>query len=81
MPGAGTTLGLIASALSVPVVAFFEESMEQSGQSQGTLMEGGKKPGYKKELSNLLKGLPDQVIEHYLTLMKLEKELLQRDKN
>ena len=68
----------IASALSISVGELFK--IEDSG-----LDNREKKPPrsiknsvYKKDLSLLLKGLPDHIIEHYLSLLRLEKELLKR---
>ncbi|MBI5181395.1 MAG: hypothetical protein HZA06_00615, partial [Nitrospirae bacterium] len=34
-----------------------------------------KKKDYEKEFLRLLKGLPEHVVEHYLTLLRLESEL------
>ncbi|MDO8723384.1 MAG: helix-turn-helix transcriptional regulator [Syntrophales bacterium] len=76
------TLELISEALSVPVIFFFSENREsRTGSDQSDVVAAKEtKKEYRKELNNLLQGLPEHVIEHYITLMNLEKELLQRER-
>lgn len=78
------TLELIAQALSVPIITFFEENAESINTSdQKTLVAENqrKRLEYKKEVNSLLKGMPECIIEHYIILMKLEKKLLERRDN
>ena len=74
------TLELIAESLSVPVIEFFKEDDERRNTSkiEDVEIRQAKKKAYKREFSLLLKGLPDHILEHYMTLLKLEKELLRR---
>ena len=75
------TLEVIAEALTMPVMVLFEDDKKKQGAiglMPDALGKREKRSGYKKALNTLLKGLPDHVIEHYVTLMKLEKELLQK---
>lgn len=73
------TLELIAEALSVPVIEFFKEYDERRNTPKIVdVKTEGKGEAYKKEIAFLLKGLPDHIAEHYLTLLKLEKKLLKR---
>ncbi|HXX79920.1 MAG TPA: helix-turn-helix transcriptional regulator [Thermodesulfovibrionales bacterium] len=70
------SLELIAGALSVPVIELFrgEETQHATRVSEKTGRYEGKRSS-RKELLSLLKELPDHVVEHYLTLLKLEKEM------
>jgi len=68
----------IASALSISVGEFFKVEDSNLADSKKNPLRSIKKSVYKKELSLLLKGLPDHIIEHYLSLLRLEKELLKR---
>ncbi len=74
------SLEMIAEALSTPMINFFrEEGTKEAGQKNQERDLADKKP-YKKELLSLLNGMPDHIIEHYVTLVKLEKQLLKGNK-
>jgi transcriptional regulator with XRE-family HTH domain len=65
----------IARALSMSVVDFFHvDDADLLGRKKNR-PQSIKKSSYRKELSMLLKGLPDYIIEHYLTLLKIEKDI------
>lgn len=72
------SLELIADSLSQPVIEFFTDVLE--GPKRSKVSEKPKEyqspKSYKKELLAVLNSLPDPVIEHYLTLMKMEREML-----
>jgi len=70
------SLEVIAEALSIPVIELFRDEAETD---RGRPIHKFKKSAYKKELSELLKGLPDHIIDHYITLIKLEKEILKSE--
>ncbi|MEP9412444.1 MAG: helix-turn-helix transcriptional regulator [Candidatus Brocadia sp.] len=74
------SLELIAGALSKPVLEFFRDENEEvlliSEKESGYL----KKKSYKKEFIQILNDLPEHIIEHYLTLLKLEREILMKNK-
>ncbi|MEI6608764.1 MAG: helix-turn-helix transcriptional regulator [Deltaproteobacteria bacterium] len=74
------TLELIADSLSVPIIEFFKEENEKRTAAKVDDLEiyVAKKKTYKKDFPFLLKGLPDHIIEHYISLLRLEKELLER---
>jgi len=69
------SLEQIATALTAPLKAFFED------ESKGTVVTGEppatyqKKRVNKKEFFALLNDLPEQIADHYFTILKLEKEL------
>lgn len=68
----------IAKALSISVIEFFKiEDFNLNGRKNNPTRSINKSD-YKKELSSLLKGLPDHIIEHYISLLRLEKELLKK---
>lgn len=73
------SLELIAIALSVPVIEFF---MEGEGEQASTSAENigiyQKKRSYKKEFIPILNDLPESIVCHYLTLLKLEQELMRK---
>lgn len=70
------TLELIAEALSTPITELFSE-----GEASKIPVITKKTESYKKkrpdkrEFLHLLKTLPDHIAEHYLILLRLEKEL------
>jgi len=74
------TLELIAESLSIPVIEFFKEDNEKrtTTKAENVEIQKTKKKAYKKDFSHLLNGLPNHIIEHYMSLLKLEKELLKR---
>ena len=73
------SLEVIAEALSTPMINFFkEDDAAKHGQKQQETDRADKRQ-YKKELVALLNGMPDHIIEHYITLLKLEKQILKGD--
>lgn len=73
------SLGLIANALSIPIIEFFREDEEIPvvSEKESSYL---KKRSYKKEFIQILNDLPEHIVEHYLTLLKLEKEVLLKNK-
>lgn len=73
------SLGLIANALSIPIIEFFREDEEIPlvSEKESSYL---KKRSYKKEFIQILNDLPEHVVEHYLTLLKLEKEVQMKNK-
>ena len=74
------TLELIAESLSVSVIELFKEDDKKltTGKTENVEIQNTKKKTYKKNFPNLLNGLPDHIMEHYISLLRLEKELLKR---
>lgn len=73
------SLELIAKSLSVPVVELFKrEGKEQPLKVAEKGVEYKDKRSCKKEFAVLLKDLPEWIIDHYITLMKLERELINK---
>ena len=71
------TLELIAAALSTPLVELFTEE-DNSFSSAKKADKTRKKRPNKREFLALLDKLPDHIAEHYLTLLKMEYEILKR---
>ena len=73
------SLGLIANALSIPIIEFFREDEEIPlvSEKESSYL---KKRSYKKEFIQILNDLPEHIVEHYLTLLKLEKEVQMKNK-
>ena len=73
------SLGLIANALSIPIIEFFreDEDIPLVSEKESSYL---KKRSYKKEFIQILNNLPEHIVEHYLTLLKLEKEVLMKNK-
>jgi transcriptional regulator with XRE-family HTH domain len=70
------SLEMIAEALSTPMIRFFlEEDVKPDNQKKQKRDRFDKKL-YKKELLSLLNSMPDHIIEHYVTLLKLEKQMI-----
>ena len=70
------SLEMIAESLSTPVISFFQGEdvkPENPKKRKGDIAD---KKHYKKELLSLLSSMPDHIIEHYITLIKLEKQVL-----
>jgi transcriptional regulator with XRE-family HTH domain len=74
------SLGLIANALSIPIIEFFREEVEEVPLVSEKESSYLKKRSYKKEFIQILNDLPEHIVEHYLTLLKLEKEVLMKNK-
>ena len=70
------SLDLIAKALSVPVAELFKDEALQTITAGEKVARFEKKRPDKKEFLALLKELPEHIVEHYLTLLKLERDLL-----
>jgi len=70
------SLELIAEALSVPVMEFFRDEARQTVVAGEKIARYEKKRPDKKAFLALLKELPDDTVEHYLTLLKLENAIL-----
>lgn len=70
------SLEKIRESLSVPITEMFKgEDTYQAPAAKETTFIYGKKTVDKKEVLALLKELPAHITEHYLTLMRMEKEL------
>ena len=74
------SLEMIASGLSVPLERLFKGSSKVSMTGVPTHRSTAKRRPDKKEFLALLNSLPDQVVEHYLALLKLEKKIWERRK-
>jgi len=75
------SLELIAVALSVPLIEFFKEGeIEQASAVAEDVGIYQKKRSYKKEFMPILNDLPEYIVGHYLTLLKLELELMRKKK-
>ncbi len=72
------SLELIAGALSIPMMELFREEHKNATAATKKNEKSRKKLPDKKEFLALLKKLPDHVVEHYLTLLKLESEIWKR---
>ena len=71
------SLELIATALSVTIIDLFKEKGTAQVVSIAEKPEiYQKKWSYEKEFQSLLNDLPESIANHYLTLLKLELELL-----
>ncbi len=70
------SLEMIAEALSTPVIDFFKEADANQAGTGDRRKDHAEKRNYKKELVALLNGMPDHIIGHYVTLVKLEKQIL-----
>ena len=70
------SLEIIADALSLPVIDLFREE-ETPTVDEKTERYRGKRPD-RKEFLALLKELPEHIVNHYLTLLRLEKEILKK---
>lgn len=72
------TLELIANALSIPLIEFFKEEDKHSIPVAKKIENSREKPPDKKEFLSLLNKLPDHIVKHYLTLLKMESEIWKR---
>ena len=71
------SLELIANALSRPVKEFFnEDGIEKMGRVAEISPKHFRRKSFRKEFMAVLNDLPEAVVEHYLTLLRLEKDLL-----
>lgn len=74
------SLELISKALSKPILEFFREEDEEIPLVSEKGIDYLKKRSYKKEFIQVLSDLPNPIVEHYLTLLKLEREVLMKSK-
>lgn len=74
------SLELIANALSIPIIEFFREEDGEIPLISENESIYQKKRSYKKEFIRILNDLPEHIVAHYLTLLKLEKELQTKNK-
>lgn len=74
------SLGLIANALSIQIIEFFREEVEEIPLVSEKESSYLKKRSHKKEFIQVLNDLPEHIVEHYLTLLKLEREVLMKKK-
>ncbi|GAN33523.1 helix-turn-helix transcriptional regulator [Candidatus Brocadia sp. AMX2] len=74
------SLELIANALSMPIIEFFRDENEEIPVVSEKEVSYRKKGPYKKDFIQILNDLPEYIVEHYLTLLKLEKELQTKNK-
>jgi len=75
------SLEMIAEALSTPVITFFKEEGAKAAGKKIQEKDRDDKKNYKKELLALLNGMPDHIVEHYVTLVKLEKQILKGNRS
>lgn len=76
------SLEQIAEALNIPIIDFFKREFKKEEEKPLGIREEATKYKYKKkkslskkEILALLNELPPPLREHYLTLLKLEKDL------
>ncbi|HUN55215.1 MAG TPA: helix-turn-helix transcriptional regulator [Smithella sp.] len=74
------SLEMIAEALSTPVINFFQEEDVKPENPKKRKRDIDDKKYTKKELLSLLNSMPDHIIEHYVTLLKLEKQIIKKDR-
>ncbi len=72
------SLEMIAESLSTSIINFFKEDLNAKSQKKQEQDRADKKY-YKRELLSLLNSMPDHIIEHYITLIKLEKQVLKEN--
>lgn len=70
------SLEVIAAALSTPIIDFFKEENVNDKVKKDHRKDRAVKKNYKKEILSLLNGMPDHIVKHYITLIKLEKQIL-----
>lgn len=75
------SLEMIADALSTPMIRLFHEADVKPENPKKRKKDIADKKHYKKELFSLLNSMPDHIIEHYVTLLKLEKQILKRNQS
>ena len=74
------SLEMIAESLSTHIINFFKEDVTPKSQKKQEQDRANKKYN-KKELLSLLNSMPDHIIEHYITLIKLEKQILKENQD
>jgi len=74
------TLELIAGALCVTALDLLAiNRTEEKSIPKNELTDPEKRKRFIKDLSNLLRDMPINTLEHYVKLIKLEKELERRE--
>jgi hypothetical protein len=63
------------------MVSFFREEDVKPENPKKRKKDITDKKHYKKELLSLLNSMPDNIIEHYVTLLKLEKQILKGNRS
>lgn len=75
------SLELVSKALSIPIMEFFSEKETfPAPLVKEELAEYGGKTRQIGEFTELLEALPAHIVEHYLTLLKMEIELQRKGK-
>jgi transcriptional regulator with XRE-family HTH domain len=75
------SLESIARGLAVPLEALFKGSKAAMGPSASTSTPNARKKRLdKKAFLDLLNSLPDQIVEHYLILLRMEKKIWEKRK-
>lgn len=69
------SLELITDVLSIPMVELFREEEKHVPSVAEEIERYRKKRPDRKEFLALLKELPEHIVEHYLALLRLEKEI------
>ena len=64
----------------MPIIEFFRDENEEIPVVSEKEVSYRKKGPYKKDFIQILNDLPEYIVEHYLTLLKLEKELQTKNK-
>lgn len=73
------SLDMIADTLSIPLMELFREGEVQHVPAVSEDIKRYRKRRFdKKEFLALLKELPEHITEHYLTLLKLEREIREK---
>ena len=70
------SLEVIARALATPMENFFKEENNETDKDKNQKDDFDRKRHHRKELLSLLNGMPDHIVEHYITLVRLEKQIL-----
>ena len=75
------SLEMIAKGLAVPLEALFKGGKTAPAPvTMAVPKNSAKRRLAKKEFMALLSSIPEQVIEHYLTLLKMEKKIWEKRK-
>lgn len=72
------TLCAIAEALDLPLNSFFKEEGEESRVIERPQPYARKHSD--RDILKVLKGLPSHIVDHYMTLMSMEKEICNNKK-
>src|SRR3972149_3018514 len=72
------TLCAIAEALDLPLYSFFKEEGEENSFRE--LPDTYAKKHTARDIFKVLKGMPSHIVDHYMTLMSIEKEIYNNNK-